>query len=207
MNRKATKVFLAAVLAVLAIGALFAASASASPAWKFNGEELSGTETILGGAEKSGMTAAGLTTTCDNFLYEIAITNEKGSDAGDLEDLPLFNCYTNAEVCTVAGIEANELPWETNLNEISGSSYLIVNEVNVGILYGGEECALNELLVTVSGNAGGEIDNGTESATFDSASFEATETELTAFGEAAEWTGYFPSEAFEWHREDALSVE
>ena len=42
---------LRAVLAVLC--ALFAASASASPTWKFEDKALDGTETILGGAFES----------------------------------------------------------------------------------------------------------------------------------------------------------
>ncbi len=205
MNRKATKVFLAAVLAVLAIGALFAASASASPAWKFNGEELSGTETILGGAQESGLTGFGMTTTCANFLYEVEISNKEGTGEGNVNDLPLFNCYTDT-TCTVAAIEAESFPWHVNLMSTGGSNYMTVKGVNVWILYGGWFCPIWGWWVNVTGSAGGIIDNETESATFGPSSFEATGTELRALGESIEWNGYFPSEAFEWHREDSISV-
>src|SRR4051794_23129916 len=75
---------LGGLLAVLMLSALFAASAGATPAWKFNGKALEGTETILGGAEKSGLTMWGFTTTCDNFLYEVDIKNEAGTGKGSV---------------------------------------------------------------------------------------------------------------------------
>ena len=42
MNRKQASIFARGVLAALALSAVFAASASAGPAWRFNGEELNG---------------------------------------------------------------------------------------------------------------------------------------------------------------------
>lgn len=207
MNKARHAFVLAALVAFLA-GAAFAASASAAPAWKFNEKALEGveTETILGGAEKSGLTVPGLTTTCDNFLYELSISNSGGTGQGSLTELPLFGCYTNSEVCTVGSINAETLPWSSHLTNVESKPYIVIEGVKVGIYYEGEECVLGETLVTVKGSAGGSISNETESATFNATTFKATGTELKASGTKSEWFGFFPTEAFQWHREQAISV-
>ena len=82
----------------------------------------------------------------------------------------------------------------------------MIEGVKVGIYYEGEECVLGETLVIVKGSAGGQISNETESATFSYSTLEATSTELKAFGTKIEWFGVFPTEAFQWHREEAISV-
>lgn len=207
MNRKATRVFLRGAFAALIISAVFAGSAGASPVWKFAGAELTGSETIVGGAEKSGMEISGMLTTCDNFLYNITIKNEAGVGKGSLTEVPLYNCYTDG-ICVVESIKAEALPWATNLTTITSKNYIIVKGVKVGIMYGDpeEECVLGGFLVTVKGEAGGLVDNTTESAQFDAASFEATKTKLEAAGSKVKWTGFFPTEAFQWHREQALTV-
>jgi len=205
MNRKMTPIFLGALLAALMFSSALASSAAAAPTWKFNGKSLEGKETILGGAEKSHLTVPGMTTTCDNFLYEISIVNSGGTGSGEVLDIPLFNCYTNT-VCTVEATEAAETPWPAKLKTVSSNDYIVIEGVHENIEYGNELCILNETIVEVEGTAGGRINNATESATFDTASFEATGTELEAFGNPVEWEGVFPAEAFEWHREEALSV-
>ncbi len=197
--------FLGGVLAALVLSAVFAGSAMAGPAWKFNGEELSEPETLIGAAENSGLTAWGFTTSCENFLYEIEISNSEGTGKGNVNDLPLFNCYTDT-TCTVAAIEAESFPWPGELLTKESSNYLKVKEVDVWILYGGWFCPLWGIWAHVTGSAGGIIDNETESATFSPSSFKATGSELKALGASVEWNGFFPSEAFEWHREDSLSV-
>jgi hypothetical protein len=194
---------LLAALAILA--AMSAASASAAPAWKFEGKALEGEETILGGAEKSGLTMWGFTTTCDNFLYEVEIWNKEGTGQGNITSLPLFNCYTNS-TCTVEAIEAEAFPWPANLTTVSGSNYLVVKKVNVWVLYGGWFCPLWGVWAHITGSAGGLINNETETATFGPSSFKATGTKLEALGESIEWNGKFPTEAFEWHRGQAISV-
>ncbi len=195
-----------AALAVLAVlCAMFAASASAAPAWKFNGKALEGTETILGGAEKSGLTMWGFTTTCSNFLYEVDIKNEAGTGKGSITSLPLFGCYTNS-TCTVEAIEAESFPWPAELTTVGGSNYLKVKGVDVWILYGGWFCPLWGIWAHVTGTAGGLINNTNETATFSPSSFSATGTELEALGESVEWNGTFPTEAFEWHRGESISV-
>jgi hypothetical protein len=205
MRPKAMRAALGALLAALMLSAALASSASAAPAWKFQGKALEGTETILGGAEKSGLSMWGMTTTCTNFLYEVEIWNSAGTGKGNITSLPLFNCYTNS-TCTVEAIEAEEFPWPAELKTVGASNYLVVKEVDVWILYGGWFCPLWGVWANVSGSAGGLINNTTESATFSPSSFSATGTELEALGESVEWNGVFPTEAFEWHRGESLSA-
>lgn len=205
MRPKTARVAVGAVLAALMLSAALASSASAAPAWKFNGKALEGTETILGGAEKSGLSMWGMTTTCTNFLYEVEIWNSAGTGKGNITSLPLFNCYTNS-TCTVEAIEAESFPWPAELKTVSTSNYLVVKNVNVWILYGGWFCPLWGVWAHVTGSAGGLINNTTESATFSPSSFTATGTKLEALGESVEWNGVFPTEAFKWHRGESLSA-
>ena len=205
MRPKAIRVALGAMLAAIMLTAAFASSASAAPAWKFEGKALEGTETILGGAEKSGLTMWGFTTTCDNFLYEVDIKNEAGTGKGSITSLPLFGCSTNS-TCTVEAIEAEAFPWPSELKTVGANNYLVVKGVDVWVLYGGWFCPLWGVWAHVTGTAGGLIDNATESATFGPSSFSATGTKLEALGESVEWNGKFPTEAFEWHRGQSISV-
>jgi hypothetical protein len=196
----------AALAALAVLCALFAASASASPAWKFESKSLEGTETILGGAYESSMTIPGLTTKCENFLYKLTVKNESGTGKGEVTEVPLYNCATNSDACSVKTIGAEKLPWASHLSTVSTTNYIIIEGVKVAILYAGEECVLGGTLVTVTGSAGGSIDNTAETATFNSTTFGATKTELKALATKIQWTGIFPTEAFQWHREQALSV-
>lgn len=205
MNRKATRIFLGSLLAALLLSAVFAGAAAAGPAWKFNGTELTKEETVVGAAEKSSLTIPGMVTTCENFLYEIKIKNSGGTGTGSVTDLPLYNCTTNTK-CTVEAITVVNLPWAANLKTISSTNYITISGVHVNILYGNPLCALYKTTMEVIGTAGGRIDNATESATFDASSFTATGTALTAFTNKVEWKGFFPTEAFELHREEAFSV-
>ncbi len=206
MKMKATAIFGRGALAALVICAVFAGSAGAAPVWKFEGKELTGSETILGGAEDSFLTVPGLTTDCENFLYKVSISNSAGTGIGSVNELPLYDCGTNSEACTVESIAAETLPWKSKLTTISTTPYIIIEGVKVGILYGGEECALSEVLAKVTGTAGGQINNTTESATFNATTFKTTATKLSALGSSVEWQGVFPTEAFEWNREKALTV-
>jgi hypothetical protein len=196
----------AALVALALLGALFATTASATPAWKFEGKSLEGSETILGGAIESSMTIPGLTTKCENFLYKIKIKNEGGTGKGEVTELPLYNCTTNTKNCVVTAIAAQKLPWPSHLATFSSSNYVVIEGVNVSIEYGNEACVFYETLVTVTGSAGGIVNNETETATFNATTLSASKTELKALGNKIEWNGVFPTEAFEWHREQAISV-
>lgn len=196
----------AALAALAVLCAIFATSASAAPAWKFEEKSLEGTEVILGGAYESALTVPGLTTKCENFLYKLTIKNEAGTGKGEVTEVPLYNCHTNSSACTVKTITAEKLPWASHLATVSTTNYIIIEGVKVPILYAGKECVLGGTLVTVTGSAGGSIDNVAETATFSSTTLSATKTELKALGQKIEWSGLFPTEAFQWHREQALSV-
>lgn len=205
MNRKATRI-LAGAFAALMLSAVFAGSAVAAPAWKFEGKALEGKEVIVGAAIDSSMTIPGLTTKCANFLYKVTIENSAGTGKGSVTELPLFNCTTSSKYCTVDAIGAESLPWASQLKTVSTSNYIWIEGIKVGILYGGEACALGEVMVSVTGTAGGLLDNVAETATFNAASFTATGAKLSALKNSIEWNGLFPTEAFEWHRGQALSV-
>jgi hypothetical protein len=205
MRTKATAIGVAfAALAVLC--ALFATSASAAPAWKFEAKSLEGTEVIMGGALESSMTLPGLTTKCENFLYKLTIKNEAGTGKGEVTEVPLYNCTTDSEVCSVEKIGAEKLPWTSRLTTVSSSPYIIIEGVKVGIMYSGAECAVSETLVPVTGSAGGLISNAAETATFNESTLTATGTSLKALSTKIQWNGVFPTEAFQWHREQAISV-
>src|SRR5215475_2628749 len=155
---------IAAVLAALALlCAAFATSAYATnPSWKFEGKALEGKETILGGAFESSMTIPGMTTECENFLYKLGIKNESGGK-GEVNELPLYNCTVSdeeaEEVCSVKSIGAEKLPWPSHLTTVSSSPYIVIEKVDVGIIYTGIECPLGEILISVTGSAGGSVNN------------------------------------------------
>ena len=188
---------------VVALVMSVAASANASPAWKFNGTELTGKETVVGAAISSSMTIPGATTECKHFLYSMKIWNTSGTGKGEITELPLFECTTNTTACTVAAIEAEKLPWATHLTTIGTSDYIVVEGVRVAVEYTGKTCAVAGVQV-VKGTAGGIIENTAQTATFDKTTFTATGTSLKDGATSVEWNGVFPTEAFESHREQAL---
>ncbi len=193
-------IFLLACVVALVLGAT--ATASAAPDWKFNGTELTTSETVVGAAISSDMTIPGATTTCTHFLYNMKISNSAGKGKGEITELPLFECSTNT-VCTVEAIEAENLPWATHLTTVGASDYLVIEGVKVGIEYGGATCAIaGEVLV--KGTAGGIIENSTEKATFNKTTFTATGTSLKDGATNVEWNGEFPTEGFQTHREQHL---
>lgn len=206
MRTRTMRTILAALLATLALGAVAAANAGAAPQWKFSGTALTGKEDILGAATSSSMKWSTMTTTCQHFLYNMKVENSGGAGKGELSEVPLFECGTSSPYCTVNWMEAQKFPWPTHLTEVGGKPYLIIEGVYVIIEYGGEECAVGEVEIPLKGTAGGLIDNATETATFSPTTLKATGTELKAAGTAVEWNGVFPTEAFEWHREQPISV-
>ena len=206
MKRMTKRIFLGGVVAALAISAVFSATASAAPAWNFAGKALEGNETVMGAAYESSLTIPGLTTKCENFLYKLTIKNEAGTGKGELTEMPLYNCTTNSPACAVKTIAAETLPWPAHLTKIETSNYIVVEKAKVGITYSGIECVLKGIAVKVTGSAGGLLDNTAETATFNAATLKTTKTELRALENPIEWNGVFPTEAFEWHREQALTV-
>lgn len=194
------------LVAIVAFTLGAAATASASPAWKFNGSELSSPETLVGAATSSSMTIPGVTTECNHFLYNMTISDSGGKGKGEVTELPLFECTTKTAGCTVASIEAKKLPWPTHLLSAWGNNYLVIENVDVEVIYAGSLCAYAGIPITVSGSAGGIVENSTESATFDNETMIASGTGLWVGFSWVEWNGFFPSEAFQTHREQSLSV-
>jgi hypothetical protein len=200
-------ILLLASVAVLIVSATAAATASASPAWKFNGTELTGKETIVGAAISSKLTIPGVTTECKHFLYNLKISNnaeKKGT--GEVTELPLFECSTQTKTCGVESIEAKKLPWPTHLVTVGSKNYIFIEKIEVEIHYSGELCAFSETPVIVKGSAGGEVQNSTETAEFNKTTFTATGAVLKVGGTEVEWQGLFPTEGFETHREQKLEV-
>jgi hypothetical protein len=198
-------ILLSAVLAALVIGATVSSTADAGE-WHFGGTalpELVG-ETVVGAAFSSSLKSGGASTTCEHFLYNMEVWNYFGWGEALVDELPLFNCTTTAPSCTVSSIEAQELPWYSYIETIAGKQYLVLEEVDVKIVYGGTGCTLGT--VKVEGTAGGLISNSNSTATFSKSSFEATHTALKIGTKAVEWTGEFPMEAFEENREKKLEV-
>lgn len=206
MNAKQTRRLLRGIFAALMLSAVFSASAGAAPAWKFEGKALEGKEVILGAAIDSSLTIPGLTTKCENFLYKLTIENVSGTGKGSVTELPLYNCTTSSKYCTVKSITAQSLPWPAQTTTVSTTQYVKIEAIKVSIVYAGSLCALNGVTAIVTGSAGGRIDNVAETATFDAESFKATGTSLKALGSTIEWVGLFPTEAFQWHRSEALTV-
>jgi hypothetical protein len=199
-------ILLLASVAVLVVSATAAATASASPAWKFNTVELTGKETIVGAAISSSLTIPGVTTECKHFLYNMKISNTGGKGTGEITELPLFECTTQTKTCSVASIEAKKLPWPTHLVTVSGKNYLVVEKVEVEIDYSGELCAFSESPVIVKGSAGGVVENSSQTAEFNKTTFTATGTQLKVGATPVEWKGLFPTEGFETHREQTIEV-
>jgi hypothetical protein len=204
--RSRKMILLSAVLAVLALSAVASSTASASPEWHFGGTTLSEFEgeTVVGAAFSSSLKSGGASTTCEHFLYNMEVWNFFGFGEALVNEVPLFSCTTTAPNCSVSSIEAQELPWIGYVETIVGKPYLILEGINVKIVYSGASCTLGTIHVT--GSAGGLISNSNSTATFSKTSFEKTGTALKIGAAAVEWNGEFPMEAFEASREKAVEV-
>jgi hypothetical protein len=197
-------ILLSAVLAVLAFSAVASSAADASPEWHFGGTTLPALEgeTVVGAAFSSSLKSGGASTTCEHFLYNMEAWNYLEEGYVFVNELPLFSCTTTAPSCTVTSATAEGLPWFGYVETIAGKKYLVLEEIDVKIAYGGTGCKLGT--IKVEGTAGGLISGST--ATFSKTSFEATGTSLEAGGLAVEWNGEFPMEAFAASREKAVEV-
>jgi hypothetical protein len=174
------------VVAALTATAAMAASASASPVWRFNGTELSGSETVVAETSASTLTVPGLATTCKASIG-MTISNSGGKGAASVESMSLTGCATNG-VCTVKSATASGLPWTGSTQVVGGSSYLVVGGFSNKILYGGALCAIEGLTINYRGSIGGLFDNSSSKLIFNEASATATGSSLKSIGETK--TGY-----------------
>ena len=202
--RSGTALLCAATSAFL-LAASFAASASAGAAWKFEGEQLEGVETIAGKALEDRLGIPGLTTKCE-LTYKMTISNSAGVGKGEITQLLLKNCSTSSKACAVESATAKKLPWPLHLATVGTSIYVILEKVRFDFIYKGEECALSETLVTVAGSAGGLFNNTSSTIAFSALSFMKTGTQLSALGESIEWSCILTTEATGVHKEQALEV-
>ncbi len=200
-----TRIFLGGAVALAVAFAALASNAFAAPEWHFNGALLSGVERIQGGSTNSAFTLPGITTSCKGFLYSMEADNASGFGRGEVDYLPIFKCSTET-ACSVKAVTVYGLPWSASLVKASLSNYVVLKGVEIGFLYEGPFCVLDEFEVVVEGSAGGLYDNSTETITFSNATLAATGTKLTALGEKVEWNAVFGAEAFGPHLGEALSV-
>lgn len=205
MRWKLRTAFLCAATTAFLLAVSFAASASASAAWKFEGKQLEGVETIAGKALEDRLGIPGLTTKCE-LTYKMTISNSAGIGKGEITQLLLKNCSTSSKACAVESATAKKLPWPLHLATVGTSVYVVLEKVRFDFIYKGEECALSETLLTVTGSAGGLFDNTSSTIAFSSLSFAKTGTELRAFGESVEWGCVLTTEATGVHKEQALEA-
>ncbi|HEY3828143.1 MAG TPA: hypothetical protein VGL57_02995 [Solirubrobacteraceae bacterium] len=187
------------------LSAVAASAASASPVWEFNGTVLVGSEAVSGSALSSSFTIPGATTSCANVQLLMKIVNVAGAGKGEVIEFPLSGC-TAGPSCTVNSIEAERLPWPAHAVTVAGKNYVVIEKIQIGILYGGALCALAGSPVTIKGTAGGLYENSTSTLIFNKASFTATGTALKVGASAIEWDAIFPMEAFGAHSGEALEI-
>jgi len=205
--RSRKTILLSALLAVLALSAVTSAAANAVPQWHFGGTVLSESEseTVVGAAIASSLKIESSSTTCQHFVYNMEVWNLFKEGYASVNELPLFECTTNAPGCTVSSMEAEDLPWPAWVETFGGKQYLEIFGIEVKIVYSGSSCALKGTK-TLLGDAGGVINNSNSTATFDKETFEKTGTEMEIGGKSVEWTGEFPMEAFAAHRLQAVEA-
>lgn len=194
-----------AVLAVL-ICALFPTGAGAAPLWKFEFEELKGTESIAGAAAQGTLSGVlGLTTTCD-LSYGMEVFNSGGNAKGSVTSMAFENCVTDDAACTVEEAAAEALPWSVSGSVVSFVRYVVFKGVKFTIVYGGLECPLEGVEAGFTGTAGGKYDNGTGAFAFNPTNFKATGTEIKVFGNSAQWEAFFTTEALGFHNGQVLEL-
>jgi hypothetical protein len=186
MRRRMTWMLMLSVAAALTASAAMASVASASPVWRFNGTELSGSETVVAETAASTLTLPGLATTCKASIT-MTISNSGGKGTASVTSMSLSGCSTNG-VCTVKSATASGTPWTGSTEIVGENSYLVVQGFSNKILYGGEECAIEGLTINYRGSVGGLFNNSNSKLIFNEASATATGTSLKSIGETK--TGY-----------------
>lgn len=136
----------------------------------------------------------------------MTIWNSPSGGEGSVTGFSFTNCTTDSDSCSVEIIEAAGLPWPAHLGKVTSSNYIVIKGIQFEVVYAGDECVLNELLVEFMGNAGGLIDNSTETVTFSPSTFGATGTKLLALGVGVELNGVFAMAATGAHSGQSLAV-
>lgn len=185
------------VVAAALLLALLPGVAHASPAWLFNGTELSGQETVVGDAVLGSFTGFGISIVCKKTHYEMDISNKGKVGQASMNSLSFSTC-TATSPCTIEEIGAEAFPWPASLKMVSGDPYFVVEKINIQILFGDPSCALYETWMPITGTATALYDNLTETFAFNPA-------KLSALGGAIDWTAAFTTEA-EFRKGEALTA-
>lgn len=193
------------LFSALAVGAVFAAGAVAAPVWKFESEELKGSESIAEAASESTMSLTGLTTTCD-FSYGMTVSNSGGKAGGSMNEMALDSCVTDSKVCTVEEAAAEKLPWSIHGALVSTIDYVLFEGIEFTIAYAGENCVLEGVEATFAGSAGGKYDNTSGTFAFNPQAFTATGTGIEALGTSVAWNALFTTEALGAHKGQTLEL-
>ena len=152
------------------------------------------------------MTIPGLTTKCENFLYKLTIENASGTGKGSLTEMPLYNCTTNSKVCTVKTIGAEKLPWASHLATFEPPTTSSSKGSKSASSTPGNHACWGKPWSPSPARPAAKSTTRRKPPRLTRARLSATKTELKALGQKIEWNGLFPTEAFQWHREQALSV-
>lgn len=176
---------------VLVYSGFLAAAAHASPIWLLNGSQLSSRKTVTSAASNGNFKFPGITTTCSTTSLEMEIENHLGIGEGEVTDMNFSGCSTNG-VCTVEAIGPENLPWPLHLETILGADYVIVEAIDIVVVYGNPECVLYETEVVIDGSAGGLFTNGSPaSLAFSPLSLTDSGTEPLTFGIGIDWSATF----------------
>lgn len=195
----------AGLLSLLLVSFAMTGAASAAQ-WYFNGEALEGSEAMTNGRPPSFFTIPGLTFGCEPLPLEATIENSAGQGFAKVTGLPLGVCFTDSPLCTIEAFEGQSLPWKAHLTTVATKTYLAIEAVKVAVLFGGEECVLNETVAVITGSAGGLVENEDETIVFSPATMKATGTELKTFGQKVEWNATLELKATGPHRGEELSA-
>jgi hypothetical protein len=193
-KRRRPRVFLAVSIIALLTTAVAADSASASPEWHFNGTLLAyhAHETVQAEAASASWSFPGLKTTCAPVVLELKVENLLGGPGvGEVTGGTLSNCSTNAPSCTVETATAEGLPWPVHLTTIGSEHYLVVENVDFAFFYGGEECVLNETLLSAKGALGGLVNDTNHTVTFNSTTMSTVGAQLKIGSIPVEFNGVF----------------
>jgi len=195
-------------LAVL-LSATWASGASAAPAWKFGGVELSEPEAIAGGSTNSALSIPGITTSCKRFPYDMTVFNEASTARGEITEAAPDECSTNT-TCEIESLTAEGFPWKLHGVTLKVESklvnYVVIEGIRISVLYVGDECALDEILVTYTGSAAGKYDSTTGTFTLSAVNSNAAGAQMKALGSSAQFTGVFSTEALGLHSGEVLEL-
>lgn len=180
----------------------------AAPVWKFNSSELTGAESIAGGAGKSSWTATGISISCEELSYGMTVSNEGGNAKGSLNEMSFEGCSTKFSECLIESMVAEKLPWQVRGKMIKSIGYILFEGVKFTVEFvPNDNCVLNEVALTFTGTAGGRYDNANGSFEFDSAAFTATGTSIKAIGAPFEWSSAFTTKALGSHAGQVLELK